>query len=151
LASKFYLPSTTTYGNYYVVDAQINNHLKFSSTPITLQPDNGNEIKLIAPWPSVIQNLVTVKVYNQTKLLSSYGKPYAVDMFDDKGNKLAESPINIHGEGYFWSVKTGDYVFKVVNTTSDRVLGNLIATLDGTKNNFDVVLQENSFAKAILD
>jgi hypothetical protein len=64
---------------------------------------------------------------------------------------LAESPINIHGEGYFWSVKTGDYVFKVVNTTSDRVLGNLIATLDGTKNNFDVVLQENSFAKAILD
>jgi peptidoglycan/xylan/chitin deacetylase (PgdA/CDA1 family) len=151
LVSKFYLPSTTTYGNYYVVDVKINNHLKFSSTPITLQPDDGNEIKLIAPWPSVIQNLVTVKVYNQTKLLSSYGKPYAVDMFDDKGNKLAESPINIHGEGYFWSVKTGDYVFKVVNTTSDRVLGNLIATLDGTKNNFDVVLKENSFAKAILD
>lgn len=151
LVSKFYLPSTIAYGNYYVVNAQINNHLKFSSTPITLQPDDGNEVKLIAPWPSVIQNLVTVKVYNQTKLLSSYGKPYAVDMFDDKGNKLAESPINIHGEGYFWSVKTGDYVFKVVNTTSDRVLGNLIATLDGTKNNFDVVLQENAFAKEILD
>ena len=64
---------------------------------------------------------------------------------------MAESPINIRGEGHFWSVKTGDYVFNVVNTTSDRVLGNLIATLDGTKNNFDVVLQGTSIAKEILD
>ena len=106
-----------------------------------LQPGGANEIKLITPWPAVIQNLVTIKVYNQTKIISSHGQTYAVDMYDDKGNKINESPINIHGEGYFWSMKTGDYVFKVVNTTNSEVLGNLVVTLDGSKNNFDMTIQ----------
>lgn len=149
VVSKFYLPSTNAYGNYYVAYAKINNHLIFSSTPITLQPGNANEIKLVTPWPPVIQNLITVKVYNQTKIMSSYGNTFAIDMYDDNGNKVVESSINIHGEGYFWSVKTGDYVFKVINTTSDKVLGTIVATLDGTKNNFDVVLQNNSSTKQV--
>ena len=147
LASRFYLPSTNVYGNYYVANAKLNNHLAFSSTPVALQPGDANDIKLIAPWPPVVQNLVTIKVYNQTNVLSSYGKPYAVDMYDDQGNKVVESPINIHGEGYFWSMKTGDYVFKVVNTTSGEVLGNLVVTLDGSKNSFDVIIQKHSLAK----
>jgi peptidoglycan/xylan/chitin deacetylase (PgdA/CDA1 family) len=147
LASKFYLPSTIVYGNYYVANAKLNNHLTFSSTPVALQPGDASDIKLIAPWPPVVQNLVTIKVYNQTKILSSYGKTYAIDMYDDQGNKLVESPINIHGEGYFWSMKTGDYVFKVVNTTSGEVLGNLVVTLDGTKNNFDVMIQKHSLTQ----
>lgn len=147
LASRFYLPSTNVYGNYYVANAKLNNHLTFSSTPVALQPGDASDIKLIAPWPPVVQNLVTIKVYNQTKVLSSYGKTYAVDMYDDQGNKLVESPINIHGEGYFWSMKTGDYVFKVVNTTNGEVLGNLVVTLDGSKNNFDIMIQKHSLTK----
>ncbi len=143
LAPRFYLPSTTNYGDYYVTDAKINNHLIFSSNPVTLQPGDANTIKLVAPWPPIIQNLVTVKVYNQTKLLSLYGQTFAVDLYDDKGNKLVESPINIHGEAHFWSMKTGDYVFKVVNTSSGELLGNLVATLDGTQNNFDLIIQKH--------
>ena len=142
---RFYLPSTNIYGNYYVVDAKINKHLNFSSNQIILQSGSANDVKLIAPWPPMIQNLVTVKVYNQTKFSSLHGQ-YAIDMYDDKGNKLVESPINIRGEGYFWSMKTGDYVFKVVNIHSGEVLGNLVTTLDGTKNNFDLIIQKHSTA-----
>lgn len=144
IASKFYLPATVLYGDHYVVNAKINAHLTFSSVPVTLQPGDENDIKLIAPWPSVVQNLVTVTVYNQTHLLTSTGKTYAIDMYDDAGNKIIESPLNIHGEGYFWSMKPGDYVFKVVNTTSDTILGNLVTTLDGSKNNYNLVLQQHS-------
>jgi peptidoglycan/xylan/chitin deacetylase (PgdA/CDA1 family) len=144
LVSRFYLPSTNISENYYVVDAMINKHLTFSSSPMTLQPGSANDIRLIAPWPPVIQNLVTVKVYNQTKLLPLHGQPYAVDMYDDKGNKLVESSINLRGEGYFWSMKTGDYVFKVVNVNSGEILGNLVTTLDGTKNNFDLMIYKHS-------
>ena len=143
IAPRFYLPSTIVYGDSYVVDAKISNHLAFSSTPMTLPSGNANNVRLIAPWPSVIQSLITIKVYNQTTLLTTSGQSYAVDMYDDKGNQLVESPINIHGEGYFWSVKTGDYVFKVVNTNSGEVLGNLVATLDGSKNNFDLIIQKH--------
>ncbi len=143
VVSRFYLPATNEIENYYVVNAKINSHMTFSSTHMTLQSGDANDVRLIAPWPPIIQSLVTVKVYNQTKLLSSYGQPYVVDLYDDKGNKIVESPLNIHGEGYFWSMKAGDYVFKVVNTASGEVLGNLVATLDGTKNNFDMVIQKH--------
>lgn len=144
LTSRFYLPSTNLYGDHYVVTAKINNHLTFSSGYVVLQSGNAADIKLVAPWPSVIQNLVTIKVYNQTRLLSSHGQTYAVYMYDNAGNKLVESPINIHGEGYFWSLKPDDYVFKVVNTKSGEVLGNMVTTIDGSKNNFDIIIQKHS-------
>ena len=40
-------------------------------------------------------------------------------------------------------MKPSDYVFKVVNTNSGEILGNLVATLDGTKNNFDLIIQKH--------
>jgi hypothetical protein len=92
----------------------------------------------------MIENLITVKVYNQTKVLPSNGQTYAVQMYDDQGNKLSESPVNIHGEGYFWSMQVGDYVFKVVKESNGTVLGNMFVTVDGTKNNFDMTIQNHT-------
>lgn len=143
LAPRFYLASTNTPDNYYVVDAKINSHLIFSSQPITLPPGNANEIKLITPWPPMIQNLITIKVYNQTKLLSHVGA-YVIDMYDNHGNKITESPVNIHGEGNFWSMKVGDYIFNAVDVASGKLLGSLNVTIDGTKNDFAMVLQKQS-------
>ncbi len=151
-ATRFSLPSTIVDGNYYVVDVKINSHLVFSSDPVTLAPENINKIKLVAPWPSMLENLITVKVYNQTKVLPSNGQTYAVQMYDDQGNKLSESPVNIHGEGYFWSMQVGDYVFKVVKTSNDTVLGDKFVTVDGTKNNFDLTIQNHvSTTKPVLN
>jgi len=143
-ATRFSLPSTNVDGNYYIIDVKINNHLTFSSDHVTLQPENINKIKLVAPWHSMIENLITVKVYNQTKVLPSNGQTYAVQMYDDQGNKLSESPVNIHGEGYFWSMQVGDYVFKVVKASNGTVLGNMFVTVDGTKNNFDMTIQNHT-------
>ena len=151
-ATRFSLPSTNADGNYYVIDVKINSHLTFSSDHVTLPPQSINKIKLIAPWHSMIENLITVKVYNQTKVLPSNGQTYAVQMYDDQGNKLSESPVNIHGEGYFWSMQVGDYVFKVVKTSNGTVLGNMFVTVDGTKNNFDMTIQNHTSAtKPVLN
>ena len=151
-ATRFSLPSTNADGNYYIIDVKINSHLTFSSDPVTLQPKSINKIKLVAPWHSMIENLITVKVYNQTKVLPSNGQTYAVQMYDDQGNKLSESPVNIHGEGYFWSMQVGDYVFKVVKASNGTVLGNLFVTVDGTKNNFDMTIQNHvSATKPVLN
>jgi hypothetical protein len=100
----------------------------------------------------MIENLITVKVYNQTKALPSNGKIYSVQMYDDQGNKLSESPINIRGEGHFWSMQVGDYVFKVVKASSGTVLGDMFVTVDGTKNNFDMTIQNQlSATKPVLN
>ena len=142
--TRFSLPSTNADGNYYIIAVKINSHLTFSSDPITLPPGSINKIKLVAPWHSMVENLITVKVYNQTKVLPSNGQTYAVEMYDDQGNKLSESPVNIHGEGYFWSMQVGDYVFKVVKSSNGTVLGNMFVTVDGTKNNFDMTIQNHA-------
>jgi len=151
-ATRFSLPSTNVDGNYYIIDVKINNHLTFSSDPVTLLPEGTNKIKLVAPWHSMIENLITVKVYNQTKVLPSNGQTYSVQMYDDQGNKLSESPVNIHGEGHFWSMQVGDYVFKVVKASNGTVLGNMFVTVDGTKNNFDMTIQNHlSATKPVLN
>ena len=150
--TRFSLPSTTVDGNYYIVDVKINKHLVFSSDPVTLPPGNINKVKLVAPWSSMLENLITVKVYNQTKVLPSNGQTYSVQMYDDQGNKLSESPVNIHGEGYFWSMQVGDYVFKVVKASNGTVLGDMFVTVDGTKNNFDMTIQNHvSATKPVLN
>lgn len=151
-ATRFSLPSTNVDGNYYIIDVKINNHLTFSSDPVTLSPEGIKKIKLVAPWHSMIENLITVKVYNQTKALPSNGQTYSVQMYDDQGNKLSESPINIHGEGHFWSMQVGDYVFKVVKASNGTVLGDMFVTVDGTKNNFDMIIQNHlSATKPVLN
>lgn len=142
--SRLSLPPTIVYGNYYVIDAKVSSHLAFSSTPVTLQPGDSNEIRLVAPWPSVVQNLVTVQVYNQTHLMSSTKQTFAVYMYDDQGEKVSASPINVHGEAYFWSMKVGDYVFKVVNAADGKILQSRNVTIDGTKNNFYMEIQKPS-------
>lgn len=140
--SRLSLPPTIVDGNYYVIDAKVSNHLAFSSTPVLLQPGDSHAVRLIAPWPSVVQNLVTVQVYNQTRLLSSSKQTFAVYLYDDRGEKVSESPISIHGEAYFWSMKVGDYVFKLVNTVDGKTLQTLKVTIDGAKNDFYMVMQK---------
>ncbi len=139
-ALQFSLPPTLVYGNYYVVDTKINSHLAFSSAPVILHPRDENEVRLVTPWPSIVQSLVTVKVYNQTSILSSAKQKFAVDLYDNTGKRISESPVSIHGEADFWSMKIGDYIFKVVSIDDGKILQTMNVTIDGINNNFSMML-----------
>ncbi len=142
----FYLPSTNLDENYYQVKIRIDDNLSYSYTPVYVQPDNSQELKIVTPWPSIMEDLVTVKVYNQSKILTATSGPYVIDLFDEKGNKMTRSTINVHGEAYFWNMKIGSYTFRAIDLTNGLELGRSNVIVDGTKTNFVINMNQNKYS-----
>lgn len=140
---RFYLASTNVDSEYYTIQVKIGNHLSYSYMPTTLLSGNADEIRIVTPWPSEVNSLITVRSYDLSKILTSSNGNYVVDLFDYNGNELSTSKINIHGDAYFWNLKVGDYVFKTINGTNGSELGTSAITLDGSKTNFDVMIHQN--------
>lgn len=145
---RFYLASTNVDDNYYNINVKVSEHLSYSYQSVSLPANNAQEIKIVTPWPSLIDSLFVVKAYNQTQLLTSSNGNYTIALFDYSGNQVSESRINIHGDAYFWNLKVGDYVFKVISGINARELGISKVTLDGSKTNFNIMLNQSKQLKA---
>jgi peptidoglycan/xylan/chitin deacetylase (PgdA/CDA1 family) len=144
---RFYLASTNVDNNYYNIDVKVSDHLSYSYQSVSLPADNAQEIKIVTPWPPLIDSLFVVKAYNQTQLLTSSNGNYVIALFDSSGGQVSKSKINIHGDAYFWNLKVGDYVFKVISGINGRELGISKVTLDGSQTNFNIMLNQNKQLK----
>lgn len=140
---RFYLASTNVGSDYYSIRVKIDDHLSYGNPPLQLMSGEADEVKIVTPWPSMVDNLITVRAINQSKAITSSSGAYYVDLFDSGGKELSESRINIHGDAYFWDLKVGDYVFKTVDRASDTMVGSASVTLDGTQNNIDIPVNVN--------
>ncbi len=105
-----------------------------------------NTIKIVTPWPAIIDNMhVSVYKPDNHKVAESDGN-FLVLLSDYTGNQVAQSGVS-HGDAYFSKIKIGDYVFHVVKLSQNLLgneVGSLNATIDGTKSQFNVVIQETN-------
>jgi peptidoglycan/xylan/chitin deacetylase (PgdA/CDA1 family) len=138
---RFWLAPTIIEGDNYTADVKIGQHLLYSH-PVFLLPGTSQEIYIVTPWTPLINSLITVKVYdNQSKLVSPSDGTFVVDLLDDQGNKIMESPVNIRGEAGFYNLKVGDYEFRTLNLKDNSIWSDSKVTINGTQLNF--VIQEN--------
>jgi peptidoglycan/xylan/chitin deacetylase (PgdA/CDA1 family) len=136
---RFWIEPTTSQSDHYTIDVKIGQHLLFTSAPVFLLPGISQEIKVITPWPPLVNSLITVKVYNnQSKLVLPSDGRFAVDILDYQGKKIMESPVNARGEADFYNLKVGDYDFQAINLQDNSTWGNSHVTIDGTQMNFIV-------------
>jgi len=137
---RFWLEPTVMNNDHYILDVNIGQHLSYSYWPVFLYPGVGREIKIVTPWPPMVDSLITVKAYDEnSKLLSSKNSSFAVDLLDNNGNLISESKINYHGEANFSNLKVGDYVFYLVDPEHGTKWGESKVTIDGTKTAFSMV------------
>src|SRR6185312_10218185 len=137
---RFWLEPTIMNNDHYTLDVNIGQHMSYSYWPVFLYPGVGREIKIVTPWPPMVNGLITVKAYDEkSKLLSSKNSSFAVDMLDNNGNLISESKINYHGEAIFTNLKVGDYVFYLVDPSHGTKWGESKVTIDGTKTVFSMV------------
>ncbi|HEX5458053.1 MAG TPA: spherulation-specific family 4 protein [Candidatus Nitrosotalea sp.] len=136
---RFWLEPTIMNNDHYTVDVKIGQHLSSSYWPVFLYPGVGREIKLVTPWPPMVDSLVTVKAYDQqSKILSAKNSSFAVDLLDNNGNLISESKIDYHGESNFSNLKVGDYVLRLVDPSNGDKWGESKITIDGTKTSFSI-------------
>ena len=140
---RFWIEPTTVQNDYYIINVRIGNSLTYSQSPILLLPGIPQEKKIVTNWPPVINSLITVNVLDtQLHHISSSNGEFVVELYDNNGNKISQSPVSIRGEAYFSNLKVGDYLFKVVEESDNSEWGTLQVTLDGSKFSFDIESQK---------
>lgn len=101
-------------GDYYYAEISLGPGLKFTSLPIKLQPSVAQEFKVVTAWPTIIDKLITVEVYNSTKTkVTKQDGEFVAQLFDSKKNKVAESPVSDKGLAYFSKLKVNSYALYI--------------------------------------
>lgn len=136
---RFWLEPTTVESDHYTIDVKIGDNLTYSQSPIFLNQGISQEIKIITNWPPIVNSLITVNVLDaQLNHVSSSDGKFIVELFDNNGNKISQSPVTTRGEAYFSNLKVGDYIFKAVQENNNSEWGTSKITLDGSKLSFDI-------------
>ena len=131
---RFWIQSTSRDEDYYIAYVSLGS-LNYSKYPIKVQPGISQETKIVTPWPSIVNSLITVNVYNTTKTtVTQKDGNFLVELYDSNQVKVLESHVNARGEAFFSNLKVGEYVFRAVKTDNNNIeWGSTKTTIDGTQ------------------
>ena len=128
---RYWLQPTSA-ENYYVADIYLDDNISYRFSPITVYPGVSQDIKIVTPWPKVIDQLITVSVFGpNSERISGLKNNLVVEAYDDDGQKIATSKITHTGDAYFSSLEVGNYLFRVVDLDHDNNLGDAKIMLTG--------------------
>jgi hypothetical protein len=113
---RFWLQPTIIKSDYYIADISLSNDLSYSFYPVIINPGRSQDIRVVTPWPKIIDQLIVVSVYDyNSKKISGLDADLAVEVYDTNGNKITSSILSHKGDAYFSNLKVGTYLFRVVN------------------------------------
>ncbi|MBM2819814.1 MAG: hypothetical protein HW410_1496, partial [Nitrosarchaeum sp.] len=104
---------------YYNVDVVIDQSIKFSYKKLQIRSYDKQDIKIVTPWPKIIDSAITVEIYKdaKTKVSKSDGN-FVVQINDKKKNKITESQVSSRGDATVTNISVGTYAFHVVSKES---------------------------------
>jgi peptidoglycan/xylan/chitin deacetylase (PgdA/CDA1 family) len=142
---RFWLSPTTDPSDYYTVNVKVAKTLSYFYSPVLLLPGISQEIDVVTPWPSIVNGLITVKLYNnQSSAISPLSGAFTVNLLDYDGNLVSQSPVDARGEAFFYDLKVGDYVLHVIDLKDNSTWLDSNVTIDGTKFNFDIMRNQSN-------
>lgn len=137
---RFWLSPTTDQSDYYAINVKVGKTLSYSYSPVSLLPGISQEIKIVTPWPPIVNSLITAKLYNnQSTTVSPLSGDLAVDLLYPDGTLVSQSPVNTRGEANFYNLKVGDYIFHVMDLKDNSTWHDSNVTIDGTKSSFNII------------
>jgi len=114
-ATKLWILPDTVHYDYYIAEFSIGPNITYEYFPVTLFPGIAQDTKIVTPWPKLIDQLVTVSVYNDSsQKVSSSDGDFIVELYDNKNNRVAQSSVNYRGEAFFSNFKVSQYFLKVI-------------------------------------
>ncbi len=141
---RMWLYPTIKDTDYYYAEVSLGPGLKYVQTPIKLQPNVAQELKVVTKWPTIVDNLITVEIYNTTK--AKVGKSdgeFVAQLYDSKKNKLGDSSVSDKGLAGFANLKVGNYDLYIKSKSADGNLTTVASkkiTISGSENVFKIYL-----------
>ncbi len=114
---RFWIQSAKAEEDYYIAEVSLGPTIIHEHFPILLYPGFPRDIIIVTPWPKIIDDLITIQVYNDSsqKVSKSDGN-FVAELYDNKNNKVAQSSVNFRGDAFFSNLKVGSYFLKIVKT-----------------------------------
>ena len=127
----FWIPQTLN-NQYYDVDVVIDPSIKFTYKKLQVTSFEQHDIKIVTPWPKIIDSVVPIEVYKdeKTKVSKSDGS-FTIEVDDRKKNKIAESVVSSRGDASVTNIPVGTYAFHVVSNEG-KILASKKVSLSGT-------------------
>ena len=111
---RVWLHPTIKEGDHYYVEVSLGPNLKYVEPNIKLQPNVAQDFKIITKWPTIVDNLITVEIYNNTKnKVTKQDGVFLIQLYDSKKNKIAESQVTDKGIAYLSKLKVSNYALYV--------------------------------------
>jgi len=141
---RAWLYPTVRQGDHYLADITIAKDIVYRHGTISLLPGVAQDLKVVTNWPTVVDRLFTVEVFNNTK--TKVGKvdgKFTAELYDRNKNKVAESAVTDKGLAYFSKLKVNNYQLYIKledeSGTMQTVASKLI-TVTGSSDTFKIYL-----------
>jgi len=157
---RFWIQPAKAEGDYYIAEVSLGPAIIHEYFPILLYPGFPLDIQIVTPWPKIIDELITIQVYNDSsqKITKSDGN-FVAELYDNQNNKVAQSTVNFRGDAFFSDLKIGSYLLKIVKTgdpdTEPLIWASKSVDLIGTSNmieifqsSVDTVVQEDTLPES---
>ncbi len=137
---RAWLYPTVKEGDYYYAEISLGPNLKYVESQIKLQPNTAQDFKITTKWPTIIDKLIQVEVYNNTKnKVTKQDGTFLVQLYDSKKNKIAESDVTDKGLAYLSKLKVGNYGLYVKTKDSLGQLKTVVGKRATITDSIDVV------------
>lgn len=153
---RMWVASTHRPGDYYVAEIIIDEKITYEHSEISLQ-SGSTDLKITAPWASVIPTSVVIDLYNkESKKFSSHDDQFSVKLIDKKGNEKVSKIIR--GTANFPEMAVGIYRLMITQDTENsgiegrQVWADEEVILNGKDNQIQVIVESpQTFEGVIID
>jgi peptidoglycan/xylan/chitin deacetylase (PgdA/CDA1 family) len=138
---RFWLHPTVKDGEFYSAEIALSSDIKYTYSPIRLSPGVAQEFKVVTKWPTLIDKMITVEVYNDTKnKVSKYDGAFIAQLFDSNKTKVAESQVTDKGVAHFSKLRVGTYALNIVEKGQNASVAKEKVTIAEEANKFRIYL-----------
>ncbi|HET8720266.1 MAG TPA: polysaccharide deacetylase family protein, partial [Candidatus Nitrosotenuis sp.] len=137
---RSWLQSTIRQDDHYYAEIVLGPKLKYVFSPLNIQPNVSQEVKVVTNWPKLVDKLITVEVYNSTKnKVTMQDGSFVAQLFDAKKKMTAESAVTDKGVAHFSNLKVGTYTIYVKEKDASGNLNLLVAKKVTVTNSIDTI------------
>ena len=116
--TRYWIQSTTLQDDHYIADVYLEDLFLKSHYPIKLVPGISVDQKIITTIPEIVDNLISINLYDGARKITSNDGNYEVTLIDLNKNNIVTSNVNFRGDVQFSNIKSGTYTVKI--TTNDE-------------------------------
>ena len=120
--TRYWIQSTHRQDDHYIVDVHLEDLFLTSFSPLKIIAGSSNDQKIVTNIPEIVDELITVNLYDGSEKVTSSDGNYKITLSDLKRTKNIESDLNFRGDAQFSNLKSGSYLVSITGNDIDENL-----------------------------